>query len=51
MLTVPITFWDTNFAADLTIVEEASELVRRITTGDKPLASVYKLLSGVGEVC
>ena len=28
---------DTNFAADLTIVEEASELVRRITTGDKPL--------------
>ena len=28
---------DTNFAADLTIVEEASELLRRITTGDKPL--------------
>ena len=28
---------DTNFAADLTIVEEASELVRRITTGDLPL--------------
>ena len=28
---------DTNFAADLTIVEEASELVRRITTQDKPL--------------
>ena len=28
---------DTNFAADLTIVEEASELVERITKGDKPL--------------
>ena len=28
---------DTNFAADLTIVEEASELVRRITQGDRPL--------------
>ena len=28
---------DTNFAADLTIVEEASELVRRITNHDKPL--------------
>ena len=28
---------DTNFAADLTIMEEASELIQRITTGDKPL--------------
>ena len=28
---------DTSFAADLTILEEASELVRRITTGDRPL--------------
>lgn len=28
---------DTNFAADLTIVEEASELIRRITQGDRPL--------------
>lgn len=28
---------DTNFAADLTITEEASELVERITSGDKPL--------------
>ena len=28
---------DTNFAADLTIVEEASELVERITKGNKPL--------------
>ena len=28
---------DTNFSADLTIMEEASELIRRITTGDKPL--------------
>lgn len=28
---------DTNFAADLTIVEEASELVRRLTAGDRPL--------------
>ena len=28
---------DTNFAADLTIVEEASELIRRITEQDRPL--------------
>lgn len=28
---------DTNFAADLTIMEEASELVERITKGSKPL--------------
>ncbi len=28
---------DTNFSADLTIMEEASELLQRITTGDKPL--------------
>ena len=28
---------DTNFAADLTIMEEASELIRRIQTGDRPL--------------
>lgn len=28
---------DTNFAADLTIVEEASELIDRITSGSKPL--------------
>ena len=28
---------DTNFAADLTIVEEASELIQRITKQDKPL--------------
>lgn len=28
---------DTNFAADLTIVEEASELIRRLTEKDRPL--------------
>ena len=28
---------DTNFAADLTIMEEASELIQRITKGDRPL--------------
>ena len=28
---------DTNFAADLTIVEEASELIERVTKGTKPL--------------
>ncbi len=28
---------DTNFAADMTIVEEASELVERITKNNKPL--------------
>lgn len=28
---------DTSFAADLTIMEEASELIERITTGNKPL--------------
>ena len=31
---------DTNFAADLTIVEEASELIDRITTGRRPLPSL-----------
>ena len=31
---------DTNFAADLTIMEEASELVERITKGEKPLHSL-----------
>ena len=30
---------DTNFAADLTIVEEASELIRRITEKDRPRPS------------
>ena len=30
---------DTNFAADLTIVEEASELIRRITEKDRPCPS------------
>ena len=30
---------DTNFAADLTIVEEASELIRRITQKDQPSPS------------
>lgn len=29
---------DTNFAADMTIVEEASELVERLTTHNKPLS-------------
>ena len=28
---------DTNFAADLTILEEASELIERVTRGNKPL--------------
>lgn len=28
---------DTNFAADLTILEEASELIERVTKGNKPL--------------
>ena len=28
---------DTNFAADLTIMEEASELIERVTKGSKPL--------------
>lgn len=28
---------DTNFGADLTIVEEASELIERVVNGDKPL--------------
>lgn len=28
---------DTNFGADMTIIEEASELIGRITNGDKPL--------------
>lgn len=42
---------DTNFAADLTIMEEASELVERITKGRKNAATVYQLLSGLGQIC
>lgn len=42
---------DTNFAADLTIMEEASELVERITKGEKPLPQVYQLLPSLGKIC
>ena len=42
---------DTNFAADLTIMEEASELVERITKRRKNAATVYQLLSGLGQIC
>ena len=39
---------DTNFAADLTIVEEASELIERITKKKQASTPVYKLLSVLG---
>lgn len=41
---------DTNFAADLTIMEEASELIERITKKNAA-AAVYELLSFLGQVC
>lgn len=39
---------DTNFAADMTIVEEASELLQRITEGDKPLPHISSAKSPIG---
>lgn len=42
---------DTNFAADLTIMEEASELIERITKKEQAAAAVYELLSFLGQVC
>lgn len=41
---------DTNFAADLTILEEASELVGRLTKKNSATAAVHELLSRVGAV-
>ena len=41
--------FDTNFAADFTIMEETTELVNRITN-KKPLTYVYKLLPGMGKI-
>ena len=34
------TIFDTNFAADLTIMEEASEFVQRLTKGTGPLPMI-----------
>ena len=42
---------DTNFAADLTIMEEASELVERITKGEKPLPQFTSMLPSLGKIC
>ena len=42
---------DTNFAADLTIVEEASELIRRITEKDRPLPQFTSCCPGLGALC
>lgn len=39
---------DTNFAADMTIVEEASELLQRITEGNKPLPHISSTKSPIG---
>ena len=41
---------DTNFAADLTIMEEASELVERITKGEKPLPQ-FTSCCRLGQIC
>ena len=42
--------FDTNFAADLTIMEEATELIKQSTKRRK-LTNVYKLLSWLGKIC
>ena len=42
--------FDVTFSADLTILEEGSELIRRITTGSAPLPQ-FQLLPGLGQVC
>ncbi len=46
---------DTNFAADLTIMEEASELVERVlktsASWQWSTAAVYQLLSIMGKIC
>ena len=41
--------FDTNFAADLTIMEEANEFIERVQNGGK-LAADYFLLAGMGQV-
>ncbi len=42
---------DTNFAADMTIVEEASELVERITKNNKPLPQFTSCCPCLGKIC
>ena len=44
--------FDTDFAADLTIMEEGSEFMQRFTHRDRyTLAHVHLLLPGLGAVC
>ena len=40
--------FDTSFAADLTIMEEVSELIQRVKTGGVP-AHVHQLLARAGS--
>ncbi len=42
--------FDTSFTADLTIMEEASELAQRIQHGRRP-ADVHELFAGLDQVC
>ena len=39
---------DTNFGADMTIMEEASELLERVINSDAVIASIHILLSCLG---
>lgn len=41
---------DTTFAADMTIMQEAGELVESALTKGPPSSSVYQLLSCLGEI-
>ena len=44
--------FDTDFAADLTIMEEGSEFIERFTHKDQlPVADVHVLLPGLGALC
>ena len=42
--------FDVTFSADLTILEEGSELIRRITTGSAPLPQ-FTSCCPAGQVC
>lgn len=42
--------FDVTFSADLTIMEEGSELLSRILKGTGPPSTVYKLLSSMGKI-
>ena len=42
--------FDVTFSADLTIMEEGSELLSRIFKRNRTTSTVYKLLSSLGKI-